>query len=56
MKRKYGAGLKMESLAEQRMRERAKEAGTNQNNYGSRSRKGAISRGKKRGKAYRAGA
>jgi hypothetical protein len=29
--------------------------GDNSHNYGSASRKGAISRGKKRGKAYRAG-
>lgn len=53
MKRKYGAALSRESIAEQRMRERAKEAGSNRFNFGSDSRKGAIGRGKKRGKAYR---
>jgi hypothetical protein len=56
MKRKYGAALARETLAEKQMRERAKEMGDNSNNYGSISRKGAISRGKLRGRAYRAGA
>jgi len=55
MKRKYGAALKGESLAEQRMRERAKAAGDNRFNFGSALRKGKVSRGKRRGKAYRAG-
>ena len=55
MKRKYGAALARESIAEQMMRERAKEAGDNSYNFGSLSRKGAISRGKLRGRAYRAG-
>jgi hypothetical protein len=56
MKRKYGAALARETLAEKSMRERAKEMGDNSFNFGSISRKGAISRGKKRGRAYRAGA
>jgi hypothetical protein len=56
MKRKYGAALKRESEAEKSQRLRAKEMRDNSNNYGSISRKGAISRGKKRGRAYRAGA
>jgi hypothetical protein len=55
MKRKYGAALARETIAEQLMRERAKEAGNNRDNFGSLSRKGAISRGKLRGRAYRAG-
>ncbi|HYN13546.1 MAG: hypothetical protein M3544_02345 [Pseudomonadota bacterium] len=55
MKRKYGAALARETLAEKSMRERAKEMGDNSFNFGSSSRKGAVSRGKKRGKAYRAG-
>ena len=55
MKRKYGAALKRESIAEQRMREAAKQMGDNSHNFGSISRKGAISRGKLRGRAYRAG-
>jgi hypothetical protein len=54
MKRKYGATLKNESIAEQRMRERAKEAGTNAFNFGSELRKGAIARGKHRGRADQA--
>ena len=48
MKRKYGAAKARESLAEQRMREAAKAAGDNTHNYGSLSRKGSPTRGKKR--------
>ena len=55
MKRKYGAGLARESLAEKSMRERAKEMSDNSANFGSDLRKGAVGRGKKRGKAYRVG-
>lgn len=55
MKRKYGAALARETEAEKGQRLRAKEMGDNTYNYGSLSRKGAVSRGKKRGKAYRAG-
>jgi hypothetical protein len=55
MKRKYGAAKSRETIAETRMREVAKEMGDNSHNYGSISRKGAISRGKLRGRAYRAG-
>ena len=51
MKRKYGASLARETLAEQRMREAAKQAGDNSNNYGSISRKGSPTRGKKRRRA-----
>jgi hypothetical protein len=55
MKRKYGAALKRESLAEKRMREAAKAAGNNSFNFGSDLRKGAVSRGKRRSRADRAG-
>ena len=55
MKRKYGAARGRETLAEQRMREAAKQMGDNSHNFGSDCRKGAISRGKLRGRAYRAG-
>ncbi|HEX6321704.1 MAG TPA: hypothetical protein VFZ84_22775 [Burkholderiales bacterium] len=55
MKRKYGAALARETEAEKGQRLRAKEMADNSNNYGSVSRKGAVSRGKKRGRAYRAG-
>jgi hypothetical protein len=53
MKRKYGAALARESLAEKMMREAAKAMKDNAHNYGSESRKGAISRGKKRSRSYR---
>ena len=54
MKRKYGAALKNESIAEQKMREAAKLAGDNSFNFGSQLRKGAIARGKHRGRADQA--
>jgi len=54
MKRKYGSALRNESLAEQRMRLRAKEGGDNRFNFGSELRKGAIARGKHRGRADQA--
>lgn len=53
MKRKYGAARATESLAEQRMREAAKEKGDNSFNFGSFLRKGSPQRGKKRGRVYR---
>jgi hypothetical protein len=55
MKRKYGAAKSRETIAEQLMREAAKQMGDNSHNYGSVSRKGAISRGKNRSRADRAG-
>ena len=55
MKRKYGAAKARETEAEKMMREAAKAAGDNQHNYGSVSRKGAISRGKLRSRAARRG-
>jgi hypothetical protein len=51
MKRKYGAAKSRETIAEQRMREAAKTMGDNSHNYGSASRKGAITRGKIRSRA-----
>lgn len=53
MKRKYGAALARETLAEQQMRERAAEMGDNSRNFGSAAKKGAPTRGKRRGRAYK---
>ena len=55
MKRKYGAAKSRETIAEQRMREAAAQMKDNSHNYGSTSRMGAISRGKVRSRAARAG-
>ena len=53
MKRKYGAALKRETTAEKGMRERAKEMGDNSFNYGTLARKGSLTRGKRRGRAFK---
>jgi len=53
MKRKYGAARANETLAEQRMREAAKQAGDNSHNYGSKLKSGSPTRGKRRGRIYR---
>ncbi|HTQ77495.1 MAG TPA: hypothetical protein VMI15_05695 [Burkholderiales bacterium] len=53
MKRKYGAGLARESIAERRMREAAKAKGDNRFNFGSEKRKGSPMRGKSRNRAAR---
>jgi hypothetical protein len=53
MKRKYGAARQRESLAEKMMREAAAQMHDNSHNYGSTSRKGAVSRGKVRSRAQR---
>lgn len=53
MKRKYGAALARETIAEKGMREAAKEMKDNRFSFGSKARKGAIARGKKRGRAYK---
>jgi hypothetical protein len=53
MKRKYGAALARESIAEQMMRERAKEMRDNRFNFGSISKKGSPTRGKRRGRAFK---
>ena len=55
MKRKYGAARARETLAEQRMRERAAEMQDNRFNIGSKVKKGAPTRGKRRGRAYKPG-
>ena len=53
MKRKYGAALARETLAEQRMRERATEMHDNSKNFGSQAKMGSPTRGKRRGRAYK---
>lgn len=53
MKRKYGAALARESIAEQMMRERAKEMRDNRFNFGSKAKKGSSTRGKRRGRAFK---
>jgi len=53
MKRKYGAALARETLAEQRMRERAAEMHDNRYSFGTTAKKGAPTRGKRRGRAYK---
>ncbi|HUG77613.1 MAG TPA: hypothetical protein VML57_09035 [Burkholderiales bacterium] len=53
MKRKYGAALARESIAEKNMRERAKEMQDNRFNFGTKARKGSPSRGKRRGRAFK---
>jgi hypothetical protein len=53
MKRKYGAALARETIAERLMRERAMEMKDNRFNFGSKTKKGAVSRGKNRGRALK---
>jgi hypothetical protein len=53
MKRKYGAALARETLAEQQMRERAAEMKDNSHSFGSKAAKGSPTRGKRRGRAYK---
>ncbi|HEU4353853.1 MAG TPA: hypothetical protein VFR66_18450 [Burkholderiales bacterium] len=53
MKRKYGAALARETLAEQRMRERAAEMHDNSRNFGSQCKMGSPTRGKRRGRAFK---
>jgi hypothetical protein len=53
MKRKYGAALARETIAEKNMREAAKAMKDNRFNFGSKAKKGAVARGKKRGRAYK---
>jgi hypothetical protein len=53
MKRKYGAALARETLAEQQMRERAAEMKDNSYNFGTKAAKGSPTRGKRRGRAYK---
>jgi hypothetical protein len=51
MKRKYGKAKSRETLAEQRMREAAAQMQDNRHNFGSQSRKGAVTRGKMRSRS-----
>jgi hypothetical protein len=53
MKRKYGAALARETIAEQQMRERAAEMKDNRHNFGSLAKKGSPTRGKRRGRAFK---
>jgi hypothetical protein len=48
MKRKYGAALARETLAEKQMRERAAEMKDNRSNFGSKAAMGSPTRGKRR--------
>ncbi|HWM44675.1 MAG TPA: hypothetical protein VNP36_19705 [Burkholderiales bacterium] len=53
MKRKYGAALARETIAEQQMRERAAEMKDNRHSFGSLAKKGSPTRGKRRGRAFK---
>jgi len=53
MKRKYGAALARETIAETQMRQRAAEMKDNSYNFGSDAKKGAPTRGKRRGRAFK---
>ena len=53
MKKKYGAALARESIAEKMMRERAQEMHDNRFNFGTAAKKGSPSRGKRRGRAFK---
>ena len=53
MKRKYGAAKARETLAEQRMREAAQQMKDNRFNFGTQTKKGSATRGKRRGRAFK---
>jgi hypothetical protein len=53
MKRKYGAALKRETIAEELMRKAAMERHDNRFSYGSKANKGSVTRGKRRGRAFK---
>ena len=53
MKRKYGAALKRETIAEEGMRKAAMAMHDNRFNYGTKAKKGATTRGKRRGLAFK---
>ena len=55
MKRKYGAAKARETIAEQRMREAAQAMHDNRYNFGTQTRKGSPTRGKRRGRAFKPG-
>jgi len=53
MKRKYGAGLKRETIAQEQMRKAAQARKDNSFNYGTKANKGSATRGKRRGRAFK---
>ena len=53
MKRKYGAALKRETIAEELMRKAAMERKDNRFSFGTATKKGAPTRGKRRGTAFK---
>lgn len=53
MKRKYGAALARETIAEENMRKAAHAKKDNRFNFGSKANKGSPTRGKRRGLAYK---
>ena len=53
MKRKYGAALARETIAEKMMREAAAARKDNRFNFGSKANKGSPTRGKRRGTAFK---
>ena len=55
MKRKYGAAKARETIAEQRMREAAQAMKDNRYNFGTVTKKGSPTRGKRRGRAFKPG-
>ena len=54
MKRKYGAARARETIAETLMRERAAEMRDNRHSFGTGTKMGAPTRGKRRGRAFKA--
>ena len=55
MKKKYGAALARETIAEENMRKAAQAMQDNRFNFGTKTKKGSASRGKRRGMAFKAG-
>lgn len=55
MKRKYGAALKRETIAQEMMRKAAAERKDNSFSYGTKANKGSPTRGKRRGRAFKPG-
>jgi hypothetical protein len=53
MKRKYGAALARETIAEENMRKAAQAKKDNRFNFGAKANKGSPTRGKRRGLAYK---
>jgi hypothetical protein len=53
MKRKYGAALKRETIAEENMRKAAMAMKDNRFNFGTKTKKGSPTRGKRRGMAFK---